>query len=31
MSVKQHKIRVGISIGDINGIGTEMIMKALKA
>ncbi len=30
MSVKQHKIRVGISIGDFNGIGPEIIMKALK-
>lgn len=30
MSPKQHKIRVGISIGDYNGIGPEIIMKALK-
>ena len=30
MSAKQHKIRVGISIGDFNGIGPEIIMKALK-
>ena len=30
MSPKQHKIRVGISIGDFNGIGPEIIMKALK-
>ncbi|MBC7557201.1 MAG: 4-hydroxythreonine-4-phosphate dehydrogenase PdxA, partial [Chryseobacterium sp.] len=30
MSSKHHKIRVGISIGDFNGIGPEIIMKALK-
>lgn len=30
MSPKQHKVRVGISIGDFNGIGPEIIMKALK-
>ena len=30
MSLKQHKVRVGISIGDFNGIGPEIIMKALK-
>ena len=30
MSSKQHKIRVGISIGDFNGIGPEIIMKSLK-
>jgi 4-hydroxythreonine-4-phosphate dehydrogenase len=30
MSPKQHKIRVGISIGDFNGIGPEIIMKSLK-
>lgn len=30
MSSKQHKIRVGISVGDFNGIGPEIIMKALK-
>ena len=30
MSTKQHKVRVGISIGDFNGIGPEIIMKALK-
>lgn len=29
MSPKQHKIRVGISIGDFNGIGPEIIMKSL--
>ncbi len=29
MSPRQHKIRVGISIGDYNGIGPEIIMKAL--
>lgn len=27
---KQHKVRVGISVGDFNGIGPEIIMKALK-
>ncbi len=30
MSPKQHKTRVGISIGDFNGIGPEIIMKSLK-
>lgn len=30
MSSKQHKIKVGISIGDFNGIGPEIIMKSLK-
>lgn len=30
MSSKQQKVRVGISIGDYNGIGPEIIMKALK-
>lgn len=30
MSPKQQKIRVGISIGDFNGIGPEIIMKSLK-
>ena len=30
MSAKQHKIRVGISIGDFNGIGPEIIIKTLK-
>ncbi len=31
MSLKyQNKVRVGISIGDFNGIGPEIIMKALK-
>lgn len=30
MSSKQHKIKVGISIGDYNGIGPEIIMKSLK-
>ncbi len=30
MSPKQHKIKVGISIGDYNGIGPEIIMKSLK-
>ena len=30
MSSKPHKVRVGISIGDFNGIGPEIIMKALK-
>lgn len=29
MSSKQQKVRVGISIGDFNGIGPEIIMKAL--
>ena len=30
MSAKHHKIKVGISIGDFNGIGPEIIMKSLK-
>ncbi|WP_143885193.1 4-hydroxythreonine-4-phosphate dehydrogenase PdxA [Chryseobacterium binzhouense] len=30
MSSKNHKVRVGISIGDFNGIGPEIIMKCLK-
>ncbi len=30
MSSKNNKIRVGISIGDFNGIGPEIIMKSLK-
>lgn len=30
MSHKQNKVRVGISIGDFNGIGPEIILKALK-
>ena len=30
MSSKQHKIKVGISIGDFNGISVEIILKALK-
>lgn len=30
MSAKNQKIKVGISIGDFNGISTEIIMKALK-
>ncbi len=30
MSSKHPKIRVGISIGDFNGIGPEIIMKSLK-
>ncbi|MHA3044672.1 4-hydroxythreonine-4-phosphate dehydrogenase PdxA [Riemerella anatipestifer] len=30
MSVKHHKPRVGISIGDFNGIGPEIILKTLK-
>ncbi|WP_312394572.1 4-hydroxythreonine-4-phosphate dehydrogenase PdxA [Chryseobacterium sp.] len=29
MSPKNHKVRVGISIGDFNGIGPEIIMKCL--
>lgn len=29
MSSKQHKVRVGISVGDFNGIGPEIIMKTL--
>lgn len=30
MSPKNHKVRVGISIGDFNGIGPEIIIKSLK-
>lgn len=30
MGAKQDKVRVGISIGDFNGIGPEIIMKSLK-
>ena len=30
MSPKQRKVRVGISVGDFNGIGPEIIMKSLK-
>ena len=30
MSSKHHKIKVGISIGDFNGISVEIILKALK-
>lgn len=30
MSSRSHKVRVGISIGDFNGIGPEIIMKSLK-
>jgi 4-hydroxythreonine-4-phosphate dehydrogenase len=30
MSPKNYKVRVGISIGDFNGIGPEIIMKSLK-
>ena len=30
MSSKHHKIKVGISVGDFNGIGIEIILKALK-
>lgn len=30
MRTKHHKIRVGISIGDFNGIGPEIILKSLK-
>jgi 4-hydroxythreonine-4-phosphate dehydrogenase len=30
MSPKNHKVRVGISIGDFNGIGPEIVMKSLK-
>lgn len=30
MNSKQHKIRVGISVGDFNGISVEIILKALK-
>ncbi len=29
-SHKQHKVRLGISIGDFNGIGPEIIMKSLQ-
>lgn len=29
MSPKHHKVKVGISVGDFNGIGPEIIMKAL--
>ena len=29
MSSHKHKVRVGISVGDFNGIGPEIIMKAL--
>ncbi|MEC5394890.1 4-hydroxythreonine-4-phosphate dehydrogenase PdxA [Bergeyella sp. RCAD1439] len=29
MSSKHHKVRVGLSVGDFNGIGPEIIMKAL--
>ncbi|WP_262149410.1 4-hydroxythreonine-4-phosphate dehydrogenase PdxA [Chryseobacterium foetidum] len=30
MTPQNHKVRVGISIGDFNGIGPEIIMKSLK-
>ena len=30
MSAKQYKIKVGISVGDFNGIGPEIIMKSLQ-
>lgn len=30
MSSKHHKIKVGISVGDFNGIGVEIILKALQ-
>lgn len=30
MSSKAHKVKVGISIGDYNGIGPEIILKTLK-
>lgn len=30
MSAKQNKVRVGISVGDFNGIGPEIILKSLK-
>ncbi|KIA84215.1 4-hydroxythreonine-4-phosphate dehydrogenase [Kaistella solincola] len=30
MTAKPHKVRVGISIGDYNGIGPEIIMKSLQ-
>lgn len=30
MSSKHHKVRVGISVGDFNGIGPEIILKSLK-
>ena len=29
MSSKHHKIKVGISVGDFNGIGVEIIITAL--
>ena len=29
MSSRSQKVRVGISIGDFNGIGPEIIMKSL--
>ena len=29
MTSKPHKVRVGISIGDYNGIGPEIIIKTL--
>ena len=29
MSSKHHKVRLGISVGDFNGIGPEIIMKCL--
>lgn len=29
MSSKHHKVKVGISVGDFNGIGPEIIMKSL--
>ena len=31
MSSKHHKVKVGISVGDFNGIGPEIIMKSLMA
>lgn len=30
MSSKHHKVKVGISVGDFNGIGVEIILKALR-
>lgn len=30
MSGKHHKVRVGISVGDFNGIGPEIIIKSLR-
>lgn len=30
MNSKHHKIRVGISVGDFNGVGPEVILKSLK-